>query len=128
MAWTYSGNPSASSKDAVRFLVGDTQAEAPLAQDEEITWALTENPNIYAAAAQIASSIAIYFATQAQSIKIGPLTEQYTSRAKDYRDLTLTLKTKATERQGLNIYAGGIEDRSPIENLSVGMHDNNGSD
>lgn len=37
MGWNYSG-PSASDKDAVRFLIGDTDVDDQLLSDEEITY------------------------------------------------------------------------------------------
>lgn len=36
MAWTYSGNPKASPKDMVRFLIADTNPKNPQVSDEEI--------------------------------------------------------------------------------------------
>ena len=40
MTWNYSGDPSLSSRDAVRFLIGDTDPNDPLVTDEEIAYAL----------------------------------------------------------------------------------------
>ena len=38
MAWTYSGDPSSSARDAIRFLVGDTDTNDQLVTNEEIAW------------------------------------------------------------------------------------------
>jgi len=123
MAWTYSGNPAANSKDAVRFLVGDTQEDEQLVQDAEISWALAEsNNNVYAAAAAIADSIAAFFATQPDTVKIGPITEQASYRAKNYADLAIRLSAKANRKQTI-IPIGGSETAATF---SKGMHDHNG--
>lgn len=49
--WTYSGNPATDEKDAVRFLIGDTDGARQLISDEEILWALDDVGNRYGAAA-----------------------------------------------------------------------------
>lgn len=108
MAWSYSGNPASSSKDAIRFLIGDTRSDDSLVQDEEIAWALTQHSSIYAAAALVAESIASYFATQATSVIIGPIREDYGQRAKDYTAKAKDLRNKATERGTINFFCGGI--------------------
>lgn len=40
MAWSYSGDPASSDKDAVRFWVQDTDSAVPLLSDEEIQYLL----------------------------------------------------------------------------------------
>jgi hypothetical protein len=51
MSFSYSGDPSASDLDAVRFLIQDTTTPGEFLQDEEITWLLTQEVNIYTSAA-----------------------------------------------------------------------------
>lgn len=51
MSFTYSGDPSASDLDAVRFLIQDVTTPGEFLQDEEITWLLTQEVNIYTTAA-----------------------------------------------------------------------------
>lgn len=43
MSWSYSGDPSSSDKDAVRFNIGDTIEEDHQLQDEEILYLLDVN-------------------------------------------------------------------------------------
>lgn len=63
MAWTYGGDPSANTRDAVRFLVGDTDTADQLASDEEIAWSITAaGSRVYGAAALVARAIAGRFA------------------------------------------------------------------
>lgn len=57
MAWTYV-LPIAAPKDEVRFHCGDTDSTRPLVQDEEISYVLSTEPNVIAAAAIVCDSIA----------------------------------------------------------------------
>lgn len=52
--FTYSGDPSTSDKDRVRFLIPDTDPEDMLLSDTEIQWFLDEDKNFYNAAANAA--------------------------------------------------------------------------
>lgn len=56
--WTYSGDPTASHLDAVRFEVGDTDPTRPLVQDKEITYALSIEGGVLWAAAAICMALA----------------------------------------------------------------------
>ena len=68
MSWTYSADPTSSYKDAVRFLIGDTNPDDPLLQDEEINFNLMEvNYNTYRAASNSCYSLAALFTGEAQS-------------------------------------------------------------
>src|SRR6185369_1963440 len=110
MSWTYSGNPKTSSKDAVRFLIGDTKSDGEkLATDEEIDWALEQNSNIYAAAATVADNIATYFSTLADSEELGPIKVSYNNRVKMYSLRVKQLNMKASSKGYMEVYAGGID-------------------
>ena len=63
MTWTYS-DPTESDKDAVRFLVGDTNSADPLVTDEEITYLLAEHGDVFPAAIAAAESLAYKFARE----------------------------------------------------------------
>lgn len=68
MTWTYSGDPSASPKDAVRFLLGDTDSTFTLTlSDSEIAFLLTSwDSDTYDAAAAGAEQLAGQFAKEVQ--------------------------------------------------------------
>ena len=38
MTWTYGGDPASNARDAIRFLIGDTDTNDQLLNDEEIAW------------------------------------------------------------------------------------------
>lgn len=59
MPWTYTGNPGSSEKDMVRFLIADTNTSRQLVQDEEIEWLLTQEMNVYMAAAACCRSLIV---------------------------------------------------------------------
>lgn len=108
MSWSYSGDPNEEPKDAVRFLVGDTHSDDGFVSDEEIEWALSQNSNVYAAGAIVADALSTYFATQASSVSIGPIKEEYTQRAKDYTLRAKELSNKAAGKVALTFFAGGL--------------------
>lgn len=91
MAWTYSGDPSKTDKDAVRFLTGDTKKEDQLVLDEEIEWVLSIQPEKNLAAAAVADMIAARFSREADK-KIGSLRVQASQRADQYRQLADRLR------------------------------------
>lgn len=55
MAWSY--NISGGDKDKVRLLIGDTNSNRPLLDDEEIEFFLSQEMNIYMAAAKCCDSL-----------------------------------------------------------------------
>jgi hypothetical protein len=50
MTWTYSGNPSASALDEIRFLIQDTNEDDQLLSDEELLYLLDSYEDPYSAA------------------------------------------------------------------------------
>lgn len=133
MSWTYSGDPSLSSKDAIRFLVGDTNEDEPLATNEEIEWALSQNSNIYAAASVIADGISTYFTRCADAEEIGPIKTSFNNRVKFYTTRSAQLLAKAGTKSSLAVYGGGIDIADKVQvasdstltgsNFAIGMND-----
>jgi hypothetical protein len=93
MTWTYTADPAASAKDAVRFLVGDTNEDATFTmQDEEILWNLAEVGNEpYRAAANSAENLAALYVGLAtiEEKTVGGLeiSRTYSDRAKRFAAL-----------------------------------------
>jgi predicted membrane-bound mannosyltransferase len=113
--WSYTGNPATSDRDAVRFLVGDTDDRDQLVADEEIAWALTDQTAVRAAAAVVCETIAARFAREADTTINTPnglaQTQAYSQRSRAYRtmasDLRAQLASGATADDVLP-YCGGI--------------------
>ena len=58
-ACSYSGDPSSSPRDEVRFLIGDTTPDDPLLSDPELDALLLLHPSPLSAASEAARRIAI---------------------------------------------------------------------
>jgi hypothetical protein len=75
LTFTYSGDPSANSRDKVRFLIHDTTSTTAQVTDEEIAWALSsEGNNYYKAAAVCARAIAAGLRAS-DSVTVGDVSE-----------------------------------------------------
>lgn len=144
MSWTYSGDPSLSSRDQVRFLLGDTVSATAVFSDEEIDWLLTESPNPYLAAALAADAAASSLTSGTNSgVKtktVGALSITYADaeKAQDYRKMAASLRLRAALARTFIPYSGGISvsDKETREAdtdwdkpaFSRGMHDYPGTD
>lgn len=89
--WTYSGDPSVSSKDQVRFLMGDLVATAEVTlSDEEIVYLLaTWSGDIYEAARNGCETLAARFtgkATTSKSVGDLSLSKDYSGAASRFRE------------------------------------------
>lgn len=115
MTWTYSGNPSATAKDAIRFLIGDTDTNDQLLSDEEIAWVNTEasgtstsTSDLYDAAYRCCVTIASKLARQADK-SIGDLSVKLSQKADGYLKQADALKQLSMRSSGVPVpYAGGI--------------------
>lgn len=115
MTWTYGGDPSANTRDEVRFLIGDTDTTDQQVTDEEIAYLLTiypaqtGYPNFRAAAAA-ASSLAAKYAKSARK-SVGALSIDHGQKHQQYLALATDLEKKAashTSRQmGVPTLGGG---------------------
>lgn len=109
--WTYTGNPSSSNKDAVRFLCGDVDDGDMQVSDEEITFAVADEGNVYAAAAVICEHLSARWAREAsRSINAGAglsTSINLSERSKAYAQKAKDLRVRASTSAGM-VYAGGI--------------------
>lgn len=83
MAWNYSGDPSKNEKDEVRFLIGDVCKEDQLVQDEEIRYALAQQPTTILAAALVLRTLASKFSRMVTT-KVGDISRNCSDLAKAY--------------------------------------------
>lgn len=94
--WTYSGDPSASAKDAVRFLIADTDVDNQLLRDAEITWALAEHDqNVRRAAADCLDVVATDQAMVAKVMKVLDITTDGAKLAEALRKQATALRAQA---------------------------------
>lgn len=109
MTWSYSGDPSSSSVDSVRFLIGDTDSTDEQLQNEEISWLLSENSNsVYDASIEAARALSAKYARLAVTKTVGDLKIEYQDRSKRYADLVAILEMQKDSRSVPIPYAGGI--------------------
>ena len=94
MTWSYSGDPSETEKDALRFKLSDTDKANPIFSDEELQYLLDEygdNPDMLEY--QIFSQAATKFARQIKR-SLGPQSEDPTSRMNYYKHMAAAAKKK----------------------------------
>lgn len=107
MAWSYSGNPEESPKDAVRFLIGDTDENDKLLHDAEIEYLLKKYNNApLNAAIRCCETIMAKFSRLADE-KVGQVSIDYSQKAKGY----LAMRDELRRRMMIETsapYAGGI--------------------
>ena len=109
--------PEASSdKDAVRFLIGDTDSCDQQLQDNEIEYALTQGGNVNAAALICCESLIAKY-TRMVDETVGAVSFRLSTRAEQYKQLADTLRRKQSIRSGL-AYAGGISKSDKSEDES----------
>lgn len=120
MSWSYSpsdlNTTTASGRlNSVRLLVGDTDTNDQLVQNEEVMFALGQaNNNVYYAAAWVCRSIAAKFSRMVDTTLDGALSARYGSRAKQYQQLAVQVEAqgKKTSGKSLGVFAGGITNSS----------------
>ena len=96
MTFTYSGDPSTSARNYVRFLLNDTDSNDALFSDEEIAYVLTEwGGDAYDAARELAEILIARFARLADSTSksVGDISvsESYGSKITHYQQLANSL-------------------------------------
>jgi len=131
MAFTWTGNPAASTIEKIRWEIGDTDSTNAKFTDAEINYALDEEHSVYAASARLCEQLATKYASDVDR-SLGPLrvnlsqkVEFYNKRAKELRKHGAKYATP---------YAGGIskdkeelfKDDTDLNQpyFETGMHDN----
>ena len=134
MAWTYTGDPSSSNRDSVRFLIGDTDTLDQVVTDEEIDWALeVTDQAIYQAAHDICVALAAKFARLATSKSVGDLSLSYSDRSTAFYSLADRILDLASRRDvptpwisPKNIQTADRRDELGMQGheFFTGLHDN----
>lgn len=132
MSFTYSGDPTTTQKDEVRFLLGDTDVNSQLISDEEINYLLLKYNSPLSAAINGSRALAAKFARFADETT-GDISVKNSQISKRYAELADTLKSQLSET-GIQVFAGGIsqgriesnrkDDDRTKEKFAIGMDDN----
>lgn len=109
MTFTYSGDPSDSDQDAVRFEIQDIDTTAPLIQDEEIAYALAQESTVLAASARCCEALARRFAAKADLQVVSgddQVKRTYSVMAQTFAERAKDLRSRA-QGMGLPWHGGG---------------------
>lgn len=109
---SYSGDPSTTTRDAVRFLIHDTDTANEMVRDAEIEWVLSKEPEPHLAAARLCSVIIARGANSSTvtSKSIGGFSVSYGGDIKSaYNDLARDLRMWAEVNAGPEIFVSVSE-------------------
>ena len=121
MSWSYSGDPTASPVDRYRFLIGDTDPDAPIMQDEEIQFLASEagdneNKVLY----MLFSQAATIFARDIKR-SLGPQSEDPTERlryfnkkAEEYKAKLVSAGLSLPHYASPKIFMKGMDNNPPV--------------
>jgi len=142
MAWTYSADNLVTTTaggrlNVVRLLIGDTDTNDQLLDNDEITFALAQaNDNVYFAASWSARTISAQFARRVTTKMDGALSANYSDLAKQYKALSDDLREQGQKYSmtSTSLRAGGISNTvvdatqaltdRPSASFSKGQFDN----
>ncbi|ATW59905.1 hypothetical protein SEA_WALTZ_27 [Arthrobacter phage Waltz] len=123
MTWTYSGNPGASDRDRVRFLIGDRTQTPQSITDEELQYLLGETATPEDAAILAAEQMADSFAgLSVTSKRIGDLMlatdygktgDRFRATAKRLRSRYMSLGTPLMADTSPKTFSVGMTDYAP---------------
>jgi hypothetical protein len=105
----YGGAPSTDAADAVRVLVGDTDASNALLDDDTYTLILATEPWLYPQAALAASMLAGKYAQEMRK-RVGSLWRFAEQQYDHYRNLAQYLRQESARRSHGAPFAGGISE------------------
>jgi hypothetical protein len=93
MTWTYSGNPSNSQLDEVRFIIGDTDTTDQLLSNEEINYMIATHGASRYAASESCRAIAAKFA-RLMNRSIGGLSADFSAKYRQYLELSESIEAQ----------------------------------
>lgn len=95
--FTYSGDPSKSKKDEVRFLIGDTTKDRALFDDREILFQIGKTPNTRMAGSELLLVKATEF-SQLADIRVGDVSKSFSQVSKSMKACAKRLRDQALSR------------------------------
>lgn len=108
MSWSYSGDPEASKKDEVRFLIGDTDQSEPLLLDGEIRYLLRRySESAIQASIQACETIMAKFGRLVDET-VGSVSMKYSQRIAGYAQMRDELRQRLAI-EDCTPFAGGIK-------------------
>jgi hypothetical protein len=128
LTWTYT-SPLTSTRDAVRFNIGDTQSADPQLSDEEIDYVLTLRSSVVQAAIMCCDELIARYTRQVTQ-SVGSVSVSFSDRIGHYKELIARLNLRGA---AIEPFIGGqsISDSDSVNTdtdrngaiFSVGMFD-----
>ena len=137
MTFTYSGDPSTSTRNYVRFLIHDTDSTDALFSDEELNYVISEwGGDAYKSARECAEILIARFSRLADSSSksVGDISvsESFTSKITHYKELANSLLTREMRKSPPRPFANAQSLKSTNDRIVddyntdayTGIHDN----
>lgn len=105
--WTYSGDPSASAKDAVRFTIGDTDCRDQILSDKEIEYLLGQYCQSVLQASIRAAEMAMAKYSRMIDESVGSVRLSFSQKSKGFQVMINQLRQRLAI-EGITPFAGGI--------------------
>ena len=105
MAWSYSGDPSRSTREAIRFSVGDTDTNDQFVRNAGMDYLITQHATVNRTASEVARAISAKFA-RLMSRSIGGMQADFAAKYRQYAELADDLITKE-ETEPVSPFASG---------------------
>ena len=112
MTWTYGNSPSTTGGpggsyniDLLRFIIGDTDTNHQLLQDEELDFIISTQSNYYMGAAIAAEALTAKFAPSTQE-KLGDWSQDFQQRYDHF--LALSKELRRIAARGITGFFGGM--------------------
>lgn len=109
MAFNYSGDPAISDKDAVRYLIGDTQKDGHILEDAEIQYEIDNESSVIDAAINATTSIIAELAQDPSAVEAESVSAEYRDRVNHYIQVRKQLKDRKLD-QGNNMGQLNVSD------------------
>jgi len=136
MSFTYSNDPSTSTRNKVRFLINDVDSNDPLFNDAELDYLIAEWSNVYETCRAACETLVARFSRLADSTSksVGDISvsESYTAKSKQYQDLANNFLQRRMRKTPPTIWANAdsllsTNDRMVDDyntDFFAGIHDN----
>lgn len=105
--WTYSGDPSSSPKDNVRYIIGDTDPAYAYLTDKEIEFTLQENNGVIHQTALICVRRIIAIVAKEVDYKIGPEQVKASARLENFKGLLDQLQLEIDSAENVKVPSPG---------------------
>ena len=109
MTFTYSGDPTTSTRNKVRFLLNDTDSTDVLFSDEELAYLITEWVDTYeicrAACETLVSRVNRLADSTSKSVGDISVSQSYTAKAKQYQDLANSFLARRLRKTPPTVWA-----------------------